>query len=114
MVDTCFFGERFLRLKLFDRQYVFRIFCPARSSSKLSLRKIACFMAQQTNLSLGFRVRKNRGGGHLFFLASILSVSNYLIAKVLLIQLPFKILFQNWSAQISTSHGRKIHFEFRV
>ena len=39
-------------------------------------------MAQQTILSLGFRVGKNRGGGHLFFLASIFWVSNYLIANV--------------------------------
>ena len=62
MVDTCFFGEHFLRLKLFDRQYVFKIFYPARSCSKISVRKMACFMARQTNLSLGFRVGKNRGG----------------------------------------------------
>ena len=60
-----FFCQPFLRLKLFDRQYVFKIFCPARSCSNIGLRKSACFMAQQTNLSLGFRVGKNRGGGHL-------------------------------------------------
>ena len=59
-------------------------FCHARSCSKLGLHKIACFMAQQTILSLGFRVGKNRGGGHLFFLASIFWVSNYLIANVFL------------------------------
>ena len=67
MLDTCFFCEHFLGLKLFDRQCVLKIFCHARSCSKIGLHKIACFMAQQTILSLGFRVGKNRGGGHLFF-----------------------------------------------
>ena len=53
MVDTCFFGEHFLGLKLFHRQCVLKIFCHARSCSKIGLHKIACFLAQQTILSLG-------------------------------------------------------------
>ena len=67
MVDTCFFGEHFLGLKLFDRQCVLKIFCPARSCSKIGLHKIACFLAQQTILSLGFRV-----GKQVFFEATII------------------------------------------
>ena len=68
MVDTCFFGEHFLGLKLFDRQcVVLKIFCHARSCSKIGLHKITCFLVHQTILSLGFRV-----GKQVFFEATII------------------------------------------
>ena len=41
-------------------------------------------MAQKTNLSLGLRVGKNRGGGPPFFLASLFWGHNNWIANVLL------------------------------
>lgn len=58
VVDTCFFGASFLGPQKLDNQCVVESFCHARSCSKIGLHKIACFMAQQTNLSLGFRVGK--------------------------------------------------------